>query len=88
MVVIRLSRGGTKKRPFYHIVVSDKRSPRDGRWIERIGFHNPVAQGQEIKLHVEHERVKYWLAQGAQPSDTVRQLIKNYEKAQAETATA
>ncbi|HEX2548400.1 MAG TPA: 30S ribosomal protein S16 [Gammaproteobacteria bacterium] len=80
MVVIRLSRGGAKKRPFYQIVVADKRCARDGRCIERIGYFNPIAAGKEIKLLMNYERVKYWLSTGAQPSDRVRQLIKKYAK--------
>lgn len=87
MVVIRLSRGGANKRPFYTIVVSDKRSARDGRCIERIGYFNPIAAGQEIRLHLEYERAKYWLSQGAQPSPRVKQLIRTYEKTAAQTAT-
>lgn len=90
MVVIRLSRGGTKKRPFYTIVVSDKREARDGRCIERIGYFNPVSKGKEVRLHIERERATYWMSQGAQPSERVHQLIKTYDKAaaqpQAETA--
>jgi small subunit ribosomal protein S16 len=86
MVVIRLSRGGAKKRPFYQVVVSDKRSARDGRCIERIGYFNPIATGKEIRLQINHDRALYWLSQGAQPSDRVRRLIKLFKKqAQAET---
>jgi len=80
MVVIRLSRGGAKKRPFYTIVVADKRDARDGRCIERIGYFNPIAAGKEIRLHMELERIQYWLSQGAQPSDRVHQLIKTFTK--------
>lgn len=87
MVVIRLSRGGAKKRPFYHIVVSDKRSARDGRCIERIGYFNPIAAGKEIRLHLEYERALYWMGTGAQPSDRVRQLIKMFEKEQPKEET-
>ena len=65
MVTIRLSRKGTKKRPFYHIVVTDSRNKRDGRYIERIGFFNPVAAGQEEELRIDLERAKYWQSQGA-----------------------
>ncbi len=75
MVKIRLSRGGAKKRPFYHIVVTDSRNKRDGRKIERIGFFNPVARGQEERLRVELERVDYWLGVGAQMSDRVKNLV-------------
>lgn len=80
MVVIRLSRGGAKKRPFYTIVVADKRSARDGRCIERIGYFNPIASGKEVRLHVETERAEYWLSKGAQPSERVQQLLKSIEK--------
>lgn len=76
MVVIRLSRGGAKKRPFYHIVVADKRRARDGRCIERLGYFNPIAAGKEIRLQLDNERVQYWIAQGAQPSERVQQLLK------------
>lgn len=84
MVVIRLSRGGAKKRPFYHVVVSDKRSARDGRCVERIGYFNPIASGKDVRLHLNHERALYWISKGAQPSDRVRQLIKTYEKSAAQ----
>lgn len=83
MVVIRLARGGSKKRPFYHINVADARSPRDGRFIERVGFFNPVARGQEEAFRINVERVEYWLAKGAQPTDRVASLLKQAKKAQA-----
>jgi small subunit ribosomal protein S16 len=76
MVRIRLARGGAKKRPFYHLVVTDKRNARDGRYIERLGFFNPVAVGGEEKLRVNSERAQYWLEQGAQPSERVANLLK------------
>ena len=76
MVSIRLARGGSKKRPFYHVVVSDSRSPRDGRYIERIGFFNPLARGQEEELRLDDARIDYWLDKGAQPSERVAKLIK------------
>ena len=76
MVTIRLARGGAKKRPFYHIVVTDSRNRRDGRYIERLGFYNPVATGQEEKLRINKERVDYWVGQGAQTSDRVAKLAK------------
>jgi small subunit ribosomal protein S16 len=75
MVVIRLSRGGSKKRPFYNIVVADSRVRRDGRFIERVGFYNPVAAGAEELLRVSHDRVAYWSSKGAQLSDTVARLV-------------
>jgi len=77
MVTIRLSRGGAKRRPFYSIVVTDSRSARDGRYIERVGFFNPVATGGEQRLVVDRERVDYWLGQGAQTSDRVGKLLKD-----------
>ncbi len=80
MVTIRLSRGGAKKRPFYHIVVTDSRKPRDGRRIERIGFFNPMARGQEERLRVELERVDYWVGVGAQLSERVQGLVSEARK--------
>jgi len=76
MVTIRLTRGGAKKRPFYHIVVTDSRSRRDGRFIERIGFFNPIAQGGEEQLRIDQARADHWLSQGAQSTDRVKQLLK------------
>ena len=76
MVTIRLSRGGSKKRPFYHITVTDSRNSRDGRYIERVGFFNPLARGQEVQLRVDNERVDHWLGQGAQLSERVAKLVK------------
>lgn len=76
MLMIRLSRGGAKKRPFYHFTVADKRKSRDGRFIERVGFFNPGAKGQEERLRVDLERVEYWKGQGAQLSDRVSSLLK------------
>lgn len=76
MVTIRLSRGGAKKRPFYHVVVADSRKPRDGRFIERLGFYNPYATGQETRLKIDGERLAYWLDQGAQASERVASLVK------------
>jgi len=81
MVSIRLARGGSKRRPFYHVVVSDSRSPRDGRYIERIGFFNPQARGAEEELRLDNERVDYWVSKGAQPSERVSSLIKGLRKA-------
>jgi small subunit ribosomal protein S16 len=83
MVTIRLSRGGAKNRPFYHVVVTDSRSGRDGRYIERLGFFNPLARGNEERLRLDSERVEYWKANGAQPSDRVEKLIKDARKAAA-----
>lgn len=76
MVTIRMSRGGAKKRPFYHIVVTDSRNKRDGRFIERVGFFNPVAAANEEALRINRERVDYWLSKGAQASDRVASLLK------------
>lgn len=77
MITIRLARGGAKKRPFYHIVVTDSRCPRDGRYIERLGYFNPVAKGAEKPLVLELERIQYWLGVGAQASERVTQLLKD-----------
>ena len=77
MVVIRLARGGAKKRPFFNIVVADSRIRRDGRFIERLGFYNPVAAGAEQPLRVAFDRVDYWVGTGAQLSPTVARLIKD-----------
>lgn len=82
MVTIRLSRGGAKKRPFYHVVVTDSRFPRDGRYIERLGFFNPVASGAEEKLRLNVERIEYWRSHGAQLSDRVASLVKNAKKSE------
>lgn len=80
MVTIRLSRGGAKKRPFYHVVVTDSRSKRDGRYIERVGFFNPVASGNAQRLSLNEERIQYWIGTGAQASDRVDSLIKEFRK--------
>ena len=80
MVTIRLARGGAKKRPVYSIVVTDSRSARDGRFIERVGFFNPVARGQEERLRLNLERLTYWVSNGAQTSDRVAQLVKEAQK--------
>ncbi|MAT51385.1 MAG: 30S ribosomal protein S16 [Porticoccaceae bacterium] len=83
MVTIRLARGGSKKRPFYHLTVANSRNARDSRFIERVGFFNPVARGNEERLRVDLDRVKYWLAQGAQTSERVTQLVKEASRQQA-----
>lgn len=89
MVVIRLARGGSKARPFYHIVVADKRCRRDGRFIERIGYYNPIARGNDVPLNIAQDRLAYWLGVGAQPSETVARLIKQAPRAvPAENAAA
>lgn len=76
MVVIRMARGGAKNRPFYNIVVADSRMPRDGRFIERIGFYNPKAAESEPRYRIALDRVAHWVGVGAQPSDAVRKIIK------------
>ena len=76
MVTIRLSRSGAKKRPFYHIVVTDNRNSRDGRYLERVGFYNPIATGGEERLRVDQQRIEHWISQGANTSDRVESLIK------------
>jgi small subunit ribosomal protein S16 len=81
MVTIRLSRGGSKKRPFYHLTVTDSRNARDSRFIERVGFFNPVAQGQAERLRVDLERVDHWIGLGAKASDRVQRLIKDARQA-------
>ncbi len=80
MVVIRLSRAGAKKRPFYHMVVTDSRRRRDSNYIEQIGYFNPVARGQEVRLHLEMDKLTHWQNVGAQLSDRVRALVKEYQK--------
>lgn len=81
MVTIRLSRGGAKQRPFYHVTVADKRRSRDGRFIEQLGYFNPIARGQEERLRIDLERVQYWQGQGAQVSQRVAKLISEAQKA-------
>ena len=83
MVSIRLSRAGAKKRPFYHLVVTDSRNRRDGRYIERLGFFNPIATENEERLRVDLERIDFWIGRGAQPSDRVTSLLKAKRKAAA-----
>lgn len=85
MVTIRLARGGAKNQPFFHIVVADSRKSRDGRYIERLGFYNPVARGNEETIRLDGERVDYWKSVGAQTSERVARLIKDVNK---EVATA
>lgn len=86
MVVIRMARGGAKKRPFYRLVVADKRMPRDGRYIERVGFFNPTATGAEERLRLDLGRIDHWVAQGAQPSDRLKNLIKEARKTATQAA--
>lgn len=86
MVVIRLARGGAKKRPFYNIVVTDSRNRRDGRFLERIGFYNPVAAEGEQGLRVAFDRLEHWTSNGALPSPTVVRLVKQAKAAAAPAA--
>jgi len=86
MVTIRLSRVGAKKRPFYQVTVTDSRSGRDGRFIERVGFFNPIASGKEERLRLDHERIDFWVKQGAQLSDRVAQLLQESASKGAQAA--
>jgi len=86
MVVIRLARGGSKKRPFYNLVAADSRNRRDGRFIERVGFYNPVASAGEEGLRISLDRVEHWKANGAQMSPAVERLVKDYAKKSAAAA--
>ena len=79
MVKIRMARGGAKRKPFYSIVATDSRKRRDSGYIERIGFFNPVARGQEVRLQLDEDRLAYWASQGAQISDRVKQLVKEHK---------
>jgi small subunit ribosomal protein S16 len=81
MVTIRLARGGAKKRPFYSVVVADSRRARDGRFIEKVGFFNPIAAGQEEKLRIDIDRIEHWVGVGAQMSDRVAKLVKDAKAA-------
>lgn len=80
MVVIRLARAGAKKRPFYYVEVADQRCPRDGRYIERIGFFNPIASGKEERLRLTRDRIDHWVGQGAQMSTRVATLVKQWDE--------
>lgn len=77
MVTIRLARGGAKKRPFYHLTVTDSRKARNGRFIERVGFFNPTARGHEERLRIDTDRIEFWQGQGAQLSERVAKLVKD-----------
>jgi len=83
MVTIRLSRGGAKKQPFYHVVATDSRARRDGRYIERLGYYNPVARGDATEVQLDMERVDYWVGVGAQLSDRVAKIVKDHRKVTA-----
>ena len=80
MVTIRMARGGSKKRPFYKIVATDERKPRDSGYIERLGFFNPRAQGQEVRLELNQDRIDHWIGEGAQLSTRVATLLKESAK--------
>ena len=86
MVTIRLSRGGAKKQPFYHIVATDSRSRRDGRYIERLGYYNPVARGDATAMVIDLDRIDYWTGVGAQMSERVNKVVKGYRKEQQAAA--
>ena len=88
MVVIRLARGGAKKRPFYNVVVTDSRSRRDGRFIERVGFYNPMAAAHEEGLRIAQDRIAYWRANGAKLSDTVSTLVERAARGGSAKAAA
>ncbi len=88
MVVIRLSRAGAKKRPFYHMVVTDSRKRRDSNYVEELGYFNPVARGQEKRLHLDLEKISYWQGVGAQLSDRVKILVKEFKKSSSVVAEA
>ena len=88
MVIIRMARGGSKKRPFYKIVVTDERKPRDSGYIERLGSFNPRAKGQEVRLELKQERINHWISEGAQLSTRVASLLKEAAKEPAEESKA
>jgi small subunit ribosomal protein S16 len=88
MVKIRLSRGGTTKRPFYHIIVTDRRNRRDGRYLERLGFFNPIATGGEPRLEIDLGRFQHWTGRGALPSDRVAALVDDYKPGEVQAAQA
>lgn len=88
MVTIRLARTGSKKRPYYHITVADERCSRDGKFIERVGFFNPIARGQEERLRIDLDRIDHWVGEGAQMTDRVKSLAKDARKSVAATEAA
>lgn len=88
MVKIRMARGGAKKQPFYHIVVTDSRKSRDGRYIERLGYFNPVARGKDVRLHLNVGRTDHWLQEGAQISERANKLLKQARKEVAQPVEA
>lgn len=88
MVTIRLTRRGAKNQPFYHMVVTDSRKRQGGSILELVGFFNPVARGKEVRLKLELERIEHWVKLGAQQSDRVQALVREYRKQSAATAAA
>jgi small subunit ribosomal protein S16 len=88
MVVIRLSRSGAKKRPFYHVVVADKPRARDARFIEQVGYYNPIAAGKDIQLDINLDRIQHWIKNGAQASDRVKFLIKKHQETNKQSIPA
>ena len=88
MVTIRLARGGARKRPFYHLVATDSRKPRDSGHLERLGFFNPIAGGDEEQLRVDQERVRFWLDRGARTSERAAQLIRRHAQARPDETAA
>ena len=86
MVTIRLARAGAKRRPFFHVVVADSRAPRDGRFIERLGFYNPIATGAEVRVRIDSERIQHWYANGARTSPAVAKLLRIQRRAEAGAA--
>lgn len=88
MVTIRLARGGSKKRPFYHVHVTDSRNARNGRYIERLGFFNPIARGQEERIRIDTARIEHWVSNGAQISERVQKLLKDASVSEAPVAEA
>lgn len=88
MVTIRLARHGSKKNPFYHVIVAERSAKRDGRFIERVGFYNPLARGQSEGLRIDLDRVDHWLSVGAQPTERVRQLVAEVRRAMVQQAAA
>ncbi|MDA0823708.1 MAG: 30S ribosomal protein S16 [Proteobacteria bacterium] len=88
MVTIRLARGGAKARPFFHVVVANSRDKRDGNHIERLGFFNPIAVGQDVEFQLDEGRYAYWVSVGAQATPRVKKLVKQFRSAASQTATA
>lgn len=83
MIIVRLARGGAKKRPFYHIVVTDSRRPRDSGYLERLGYFNPAAVGGEVPIHLNRERLDYWVTQGSKLSDRVSSIVRKLDRGES-----